>query len=68
MATDPAPIKVTAHTHRLVRLGSTMFECSMGDFVDQAVEAYLVNHRAEFEVGIEHAREVLLVGGGDDAH
>ena len=58
MAADDQ-VKVSAATHRLVRLGATMNDCSMGAFVDVAVAEFLANHADEIEAGLAHAREVL---------
>lgn len=61
-----AQIKVSGRTKRLIRLGATMNECSMGAFVDEAVAEFLANHADEIEAGLAHARSVLVPASGAD--
>lgn len=58
---ESGEVRVSVSTRRLIQLGATMEECSMGAFVDKAVTEFLARHADEIEAGLTCARELLLV-------
>ena len=49
MATDATPLKVTTSAKDMVRYGAAIFQLTQGEFVEQAVAEYMLNHAAEIQ-------------------